>query len=134
MSFEKVSRLKIRFYAPGGVGGQMSADDLWDLPLTSSTGKPNLDDIARGLHAQLSENKTPTFVKTTPTKEDERTQLALDVVVRVIEVKQAENKAAAEARSKSQQKAKLMAAIERRQEEDLGNKSVEELRAMLDEI
>ena len=52
--FEKASRAKIRFETSKG---SLTVEDLWDLPLTSNTGKADLDDIARGLHSQLKEHR-----------------------------------------------------------------------------
>ena len=48
--FEQASRLKLRFTT---ARGSLSVEDLWDLPLTSTTGKPNLDDIAKSLNREL---------------------------------------------------------------------------------
>ena len=51
--FEVASRQKLRFDT---ARGQVSAEDLWDLPLTSTTGKPNLDAIAVDLHNKMSQS------------------------------------------------------------------------------
>lgn len=42
--FIKASRTKLRFESPKGL---LSVEDLWDLPLISTMGKANLDDIAK---------------------------------------------------------------------------------------
>ena len=99
--FEKASRLKLRFPSPKGA---LTVEDLWDLPLTSSTGKANLDDLARQLHQSLESQKVGSFV-TKATTADDRLQLQFNVVLRVIEVRLAENEAAEQreaARAKKQ--------------------------------
>ena len=49
--FEMATRKKIRFNSPQG---DLSTEDLWDLPLSSKVnGKANLDDIAKDLHRLL---------------------------------------------------------------------------------
>ena len=48
--FEKASRLKLRFSTSIGM---LSAEDLWDLPLSSRNGTANLDDVARNLDVDL---------------------------------------------------------------------------------
>ena len=45
--FEQASRLKLRFPSPLGT---LSTEDLWHLPLTSTTGKANLNDIGKALN------------------------------------------------------------------------------------
>jgi len=63
---------------------------------------------------------------------DPRLQLAFDVVKRVIDVRKAENKAAAEARTKAEQKQKILGILARKQDEALESKSEEELRALIE--
>jgi len=128
--FEKASRLKLRFPSPKGA---LTVEDLWDLPLTSATGKANLDDLARTLHQQLESQKIGSFVtKATPIAAG--TQLQFDIVLRVIEVRLAENEAAAQrevARAKKQQ---IMEIISRKEIESLSNASLDDLRAMLSSL
>lgn len=128
--FEKASRLKIRFDSPMG---QLSVEDLWDLPLTSTTKKANLDDLAVHLDKELKETTTTSFVKKT-SKSNEVTKLKFDIVLKVIEVKQAEADAADQRKSNAERKQKLLAILAEKQDADLKGKSTEELQKLINEL
>ncbi len=125
--FEKISRSKVRF---DSVKGQLTVEDLWDLPLTSTRGQANLDDIARALHKKLKNGDDVSFVDTAK-KSDPAIQLAFDVVKHIIEVRLAENDAAAQKRARDDRRIVLQEAIARKESEAIGSKSVDELRAEL---
>ncbi len=126
--FEKATQLKLRFDSPKG---QLSVEDLWELPLTSKTGKVNLDDVAKDLYRQLKEStNTVSFVDESQ-KGDEILQLKFDIVKRVIEVKKAMAAAQYEARERAEKKQKIMALIEEKKNETLSQASIEELEAQL---
>ena len=103
--FEQASRLRLRFDTPKGM---LTAEDLWDLPLTSGTGKANLDDIARGLHRELKDASTESFV-VKPPQADESLQISFDVVKHVIDIRLAENE---EARVKTENREKKQRILE----------------------
>jgi hypothetical protein len=124
--FEKAARLKLRFETCQGC---LSAEDLWDLPLTSNRGRANLDEIAIALHGQLQRSSV-SFVNDDD-KPNELIQLRFDVVKHVIDVRKAENKAAADAHAKAEQKQKLLGILARKQDEELEGKTREELEAMI---
>ncbi len=124
--FEKASRLKLRFDT---VRGCLSVEDLWDLPLSSRTGAPNLDDIAVSLHNALKTD-TISFVKAE--KPNPLIQLSFDTVKHVIEVRLAEKAASDEARAKADQKQKILAIMARKEDAELENSSMDELRRLVD--
>jgi len=127
--FQKASREKLRFDTGKG---QLSVEDLWDLPLTSTTGRPNLDSIAQELNKQLKTSDTVSFVN--PSKKTNNTvQLKFDIVKHIIDVRLAENNARLQATEKAERKEKLRKLINAKEEEDLQGKTREELIAMLDE-
>lgn len=126
--FDKATRMKLRFPTSRG---EISVEDLWDLPLTSETDKPNLDDVARGLwtktkmvHAQLS------FV-TPEHKPADDSVLALDIVKHVIAVRVAERDERLQAKEKADKKQQILAILADKQVDDLKGKSSEELQALL---
>lgn len=126
--FEKATRFKLRFETKKG---QLSTEDLWDLPLSSTVGAVNLDDIARSLHLKVSTQSEVSFVNpAAKSPAAERDQLALDVVKQVIAVRLAENEAVASARAKAEQKKKILEILDEKDTESLKNKTPEELRAL----
>ena len=128
--FEKASRLQLRFDTPKGL---LSVEDLWQLPLTSNTGKANLDDIARELDAKVKNTSTVSFVNK-PAKVDETVQLGFDIVKRVIDVRLEERDAAAIAEANKQKKQKLLAILEAKENEGLSQLSMEDLRAQINAL
>lgn len=128
--FEKASRLKLRFDTGKG---QLTVEDLWDLPLTSTINKANLDEIARSLHKQLKNDDDVSFVDKDK-KSDAIVQLKFDIVKHIIEVRLEENEKKAAARANSAKRQVLLQALAERETEDLKNKTPEEIRAMLADL
>lgn len=128
--FEKASKLKLRFESNKGL---LSVEDLWDLPLTSTTGKANLDDVARAVHRQMKSDDAISFVNASQ-KTDEVTQLKMDIVKHVIAAKMAENELAAKARDIREKKQLIMEIMARKQNEALANSSMDDLQKMLDSL
>lgn len=127
--FEKASRLKLRFDTDRG---PMATEDLWDLPLTSATGKTNLDNIAVGLHISLSTSNL-SFVNTSAVV-DEGNQLKLAIVKHIIDVRLAENAARATERDNAAKKQNLLALIVKKEDAALEGYSLEDLRKMADSL
>lgn len=125
--FEKAFRLKLRFNTPKGL---LTIEDLWDLPLTSNTGKACLDDLARKLHT-LNNTTVPSFV-TKASAVDEIEKLKFDIVVHIINVRLAEAQTATDARINRERKQQLMSLIEQKQNEQLSALSIDELRKMVE--
>ena len=127
--FEKASRLKLRIGTPSGV---ITAEDLWDLPLTSKTGQTNLDDIARNLSRQVSAAEE-SFVDKPATKDPTLT-LGFEIVKRVIEVRLEERDAAKAAKAKADRKTRILEIMAAKQDDSLKEASMEELEAMLKDL
>ncbi len=125
--FLLASRSKFRFAT---VAGLITAEDLWDLPLTD-TRKVNLDDIARGLNKQLKDvGEDQSFVRPATTKGNE-IKAKFDLVLFVIKTKMEERDLAQALADKAANKQKIMAIIEKKKDEALAGKSVEELHSLL---
>jgi len=129
--FEQATRAKLRFTTPNGMLG---VEDLWDLPLTSRRANlANLDDIARYLDAELKSSASVSFVNEV-SETNAATKLAFDVVLHIINVKLAEQKAASLAADNREKKQRIMTIIEQKQAEALSASSIEDLQQMLNAL
>lgn len=127
--FQAALRGKFRFRSANGL---LTTEQLFDLPLTSTIGKANLNDIAVGIADELDKTGTRSFV-TSASTDPARTQLSLqlEVVKSVIATKEAENAAARERLAKRQERETLLDAIAAADARELGAKSGDELRKQL---
>lgn len=125
--FEQASRKCLRFKSNIG---DLNVEQLWDLPLTTTKANGvSLDNIARAIHKKL-ETTDISFVQS-PSRETGELRLQMDIVKHIIDVRLKENQAAVDAKHKADRKAKLQEIIERKREDELGGKSIEELEAEL---
>lgn len=125
--FEQAARLRLRFASPKG---ELSVEDLFDLPLTSSTGKANLDDVARAIHKTLKSDDHVSFVESA-TKPDETMQLRFDIVKHVIAVKVAERDAAKLAKEKAEKRQAIMTILHEKEHAALKDMPMDKLRELL---
>lgn len=123
--FEAAAKMKLRFETPMG---RLAAEDLFDLPLTSTRGI-SLNDIAVNLHHQLQQD-TVSFVRDEE-KPDPVLQLRFDLVKHVIDVKKEENRLLRDAREKAERKQKILGILAQKQDAALEGKSEDELRELL---
>lgn len=130
-NFVAASRQKLRFVSPKGL---LATEDLWELPLTSQTGRANLDDIAKGLFSELKESEQVSFVDDAK-KSATSVELALklDIVKYIISVKKAERDEAKKAEAAKAQRQKILEIISNKEDKALEEKSIDELRAMLND-
>lgn len=130
-AFVKATKNKFRWDSPVG---QLSVEDLWDLPLTSTKKNvANLDDIAIGLNQQLQQQNTQSFVKKTNTSNAEL-QTKFEIVLYVIEAKQIEQTRSEERAAKAEQKKALLSILAQKQNEELMSKSSEEIKALIENL
>lgn len=121
--FEKASRLKLRFET---TKGSITVEDLWDLPLTSANGA-NLDNIAKSLSRALKETEDESFV-TTPVAANAVLKFKFELIKYVIKVRLEEADAATQAKARKDEKANLLALIADKENEQLKNTPLEELK------
>lgn len=126
--FEKASRKAIRFET---VRGTVSHEDLWEMKLQSNDGF-NLDDIAKGINRQLKDSDEESFVSETSSANAEL-RLKLDLVKHVIKYKKDMADRNQKAKRSKDTNDKIKAIIESKKDQELQNKSVEELEKMLEE-
>ena len=130
--FAFATKKKIRFETSKGL---LSVEDLWDLPLTATNGRPNLDDIAKELYKKMKDENEMSFVKPTSqvNKEFNIIKAKFDIVKHIIDVKLAEAEAAKKAKETKARNQRILGLIAQKEDEALASKSKEELLAMLAE-
>ena len=128
--FEKATRLKLRFSTTKGL---LLVEDLWDLPLTSTSGRVNLDEIARDIHRQLKSGYDVSFVLAEK-KSDPVIQLRFDIVKRIIDTKLAENEVRNTQRANAEKKQKLLEILADRKDAELKNLDTSALEKAIAEL
>jgi hypothetical protein len=125
--FEQASRLKLRFQT---TVGQLSVEDLWELPLQHQS-RPNLDDLAKGLNRELKDVRNDeSFVKP-EVKGSELLELRFAIVKHIIDVKVLERDARQQQAKKAEEKQKLLALLDQKENQALESLSVDEIRARI---
>jgi hypothetical protein len=118
--FEKASRMRLRF----PYKGQISVEDLWDVPFKG------LDEIFKKLNAQAKTENEESLL-TTKREEDSALALAIAIVRRIYDIRMQEKKLREDADERSLKKKRIMELIEKKQDDALGNLSVDELNGLL---
>ena len=118
--FETAIRTKMRF----PYKGMISVEDLWDLPLRE------LDSVFKTLNKQVKQSQEESLLSV-KSKEDETLETQISIVRYIVSVKIFEAEAAKQAKEQREKKQKIMELIAAKKEAALGNKSIEELEAML---
>lgn len=121
--FEFATRNKLRF----PFKGQISVEDLWDLPLKS------LDAIFKTLNAQVKQAKEESLLET-KTEEDTVLEVQIAIIRHIVSVKQEEKKLREQAAENKAQRERIMSIIADKKDEALKNSSIEELEKMLADI
>lgn len=121
--FEVAIRNKFRF----PFKGMISVEDLWDLSVT------DLDSIFKTLNALVKRSEEESLLKTV-TKDDEVLNIKIEIIKYIVSIKQEEAALRIKAKERKEQKQKIMEILSSKQEEELHNKSVDELKAMLEEL
>lgn len=133
--FETASRRKYRF---ASVKGDLTAEQLWDLPLviTSPTRdlKCDLDTIARGINTELKGITEESFVQITPDPRNADLETKLAVVKHVIGVRMKEAENARAAADRAQKRAKLLDALAAQEDKAMQSMSKEDILKQLADL
>lgn len=121
--FEIASRAKLRF----SYRGNISVEDLWDLPLE------DLDTIFKTLNREAKQSSEESLLDA-KSDADEKLEIQIAIVKHIVGVKQREAVARLEAREKREQRKKLEAILYEKRDEEIRNKSAEEIEAMLKDL
>jgi len=125
--FEKASRLKLRFESSKG---NLGIEDLWEMPL-SSRDKFNLDMVAKNVNKHIKTLEEESFVNINPTSAATVSNLKLNILKHIIDVKMKEAQAKEDSVLKKENRDKIIKIIEEKQDESLKGKSIEELQALI---
>lgn len=125
IDFEKAIKLKLRFKSPRGL---LTIEDLYDIPLTE--GDINLEKIAVDLYKELNEIAEISFVKKTQNTKKDIIQLKFDIVKHIIDTRIKESQEKEKESENMFIKNKIKKIIEDKENEDLKNKSIDELKEL----
>lgn len=120
--FELAARKKYRF----PFRGQVSTEDLWDLSIT------NLDSVFKTLNKEKKQNEEESLLSV-KSEADKEVENKIEIVKHIVAVKQAEIAERAASKEKAQRNQKIAAIIERKKDEELEGKSIEDLMKLLEE-
>ena len=121
--FEIATREKYRF----PFKGLCSVEDLWDLKLQ------DLDSIFKTLNAQKKQANEESLLAT-KSKEDKELETKIDIIKHIVVTKQQEALAKLQEKEIADKKQKLLKLKEQKQDEALGNMSIEEIDKMLESL
>lgn len=121
--FDQATRLKLRFESTKGL---LSVEQVWDLNLNS------LNELAKSLSRQVKAagDDEENFIGAKSTV-DSQLQLRFDIVKHIIAVKLKERDDSATAAERKANNQVILDLIQRKKQQELENKSVEELEALL---
>lgn len=125
--FLQATREKFRFESNKG---DLSVEQLWDLPLTSRTGF-DLDTVAKTVNADLKASNEESFVNVNNNPAVSRLQAKLEVVKAIIEVKLAQAEATKKRAEKAAERQRLMEVLHSKKDQELQGLSVEEIERRL---
>jgi uncharacterized protein YabN with tetrapyrrole methylase and pyrophosphatase domain len=123
-NFEKATRLRLRFETSRG---NLNVEDLWRLPLAE------LDKLAIALNKQLKESSEESFIKA-KSKDNKLLELRFDIVKHIIETLLSEDEEKKKAADKRAKREQLLELIAKKKNQELEEKSLEELEAELTKL
>ena len=121
--FEVATRNQFRF----AFKGMLNVEDLWQLS------PRDLDTIFKTLNSQLRQIKEESLLET-KSMEDQILDVKIQIVKHIFNIKQEEEKLRVEAKQNKEKKQKLMEILASKQDQDLLNKSSEDIQKMIDEL
>lgn len=122
--FEKAVRQKLRFTHKNFQKGLCSVEELWDLPLQE------LDKMYQELNAEIKEQQEDSLLED-KTETHNILKLKTDIVKHIVDVRLQEQKEREEAAKREQDKQKILSIIEEKEEDNLRDKSADELRELV---
>lgn len=121
--FNKASRMKLRFSHKG----LCTVEDLWDIPLDS------LDSMFQELNGQVKAQSGLVSLLTQTSTKNEELDLKIGLIRHIVGVRLAEVQSNQDSVLRKAKKQKILSLIEDKQDENLRGKSLDELKALLEE-
>lgn len=121
--FEIATRQKLRF---GSSQGQLTAEDLWDLPLKGRGNQLDLDTIAKAVHKAIKDEEEESFVSTRSAAST-NLQVRMDIVKHIIDTKLEEADKREQAQKNKAKREKIKQILASKEDEELMNMSKEDL-------
>lgn len=121
--FEVAARSKFRFQYKG----MLSVEEIWDLSTKE------LDSIFKVLNSELKKAQEESLLEV-KTQQDKELDMKIEIVKYIVKVKLDEDNARLQAKDLKEQKQRLMQLIAEKKDENLRNKTPEELEKMLNEL
>lgn len=121
--FEMATRRKMRF----PFKGLISVEDLWDLSVK------NLDLVYKSLNSELKQVQEESLLDV-KTESDKELDLKIEIIKYIVAIKLEEEKSRLEAKERKEQKQKILEVLATKKDQELNNKSVEELQEILNRL
>lgn len=121
--FEIATKNKIRF----SFRGVISVEDLWDLSVE------DLDSIFKSLNSKAKEKNEESLLNI-QTKENEILNIKIEIIKHIVTEKLNESNLRKKQIENRKKKQKLLSILKSKEDEDLKNKSTEEIEKMINEL
>ncbi|CCL12219.1 TPA: hypothetical protein SHW33_002872 [Clostridioides difficile] len=121
--FEMATRNKFRFE----FRGLISVEDLWDLKLEQ------LDEVYKTLTTDMKKANEESLLKI-KTKDQKEVELKIKIVKYIVELRLAEIENRNKEKKKKEQKQHILELINKKENQELENKSIEELKSMINSL
>ncbi|VIF90828.1 Uncharacterised protein [Clostridioides difficile] len=121
--FEIATRNKFRF----AFRGLISVEDLWDLKLEQ------LDEVYKTLTTDMKKANEESLLKI-KTKDQKEVELKIKIVKYIVELRLAEIENRNKEKKKKEQKQHILELINKKENQELENKSIEELKSMINSL
>ena len=128
--FQLASRQKFRFQS---IKGELTTEQLWDLPLTARGGF-DLDSVAKQVAAELKAAGEESFVKKNSNPVKTKLEAKLEIVKHVIAAKLEDAEKATKASQNQEERQRLLAVLNRKQDAALEELTPEQIQARLAEL
>lgn len=130
--FAYAARNKLRFETPRG---NLNVEDLWDLPLTAEGDALSIDVVGKAMTRAVKESEgDEAFVVTKKTEEDLAVKVRLQILEHIRDWKLDYAERAEKAAITKARKSQILELIQKKKDEALSEKSVEELEQMIENM